>query len=62
VKRKVGSGRGGGGDSDPSDLVVKKRKKGKIKWEKKGKRNGDGLRNRDRTISGHDLPHTEVRF
>jgi hypothetical protein len=37
VKRKVGNGRGGGGDSDPSDLVVKNRKKGKIKWDKERK-------------------------
>ena len=26
-----------------------------------GKINENGLRNRDRTISGHNLPHTEVR-
>ena len=38
VKRKVGNGRGDGGDSDPSDLGAKRRKKGKIKGERKRKR------------------------
>ena len=34
MKRTIGNGRGGGGNSDPSNLVTKKRKKGKLKWEK----------------------------
>ena len=36
VKRKVGNGRGGGGDSNPSDLVVNKR--GKRKRKRKNER------------------------
>ena len=31
------------------------------KEKQKGKAKGKGPRYRDRTISGHDLPHTEVR-
>ena len=38
MKRKVGSGRGGGDDSDPSDLVFKDGKKGKINWERERKK------------------------
>ena len=38
MKRKVGSGRGGGGDSDPSDMVFKNGKKGKINWERERKK------------------------
>jgi hypothetical protein len=45
--------RGGGGDSELTDLGAKRRKKRKTK--------GKGPRYRDRTIFGHDLPHTEVR-
>ena len=29
--------------------------------KRKGKGSGNKLRNQDRTISSHDLPHTEVR-
>jgi hypothetical protein len=38
MKRKVGDGGGGGSDSDPSDLVDNKRRKGKIKWKNEKKR------------------------
>jgi hypothetical protein len=65
VKRKVGEGGGGGdgGDLDPSDLVDKKRRKEKLtgKTKRKGNESENGLRNRDQTISGLDLPHPEVR-
>ena len=38
MKRKVGKDRDSGGDSEPSNLGAKKRKKGKIKEENKRKK------------------------
>ena len=61
MKRKVGDGGSGDGDLDPADLVDNKRGKGEGSGKTKRKVNGSGLRNRDRTIFGLDLPHVEVR-
>ncbi len=61
MKRKVGDGGSGDGDLDPADLIDNKRGKGEGSGKTKRKVNGSGLRNRDRTISGLDRPHAEVR-